>query len=102
MEQRTLQYPRNLPASTKAKAQGFVVDATPEVFLPATHRKCSFPGEQLISADRVLYKDNELVGTIIQSLSQWSSQQASQPVQQTAIELHHKLHVTVFVLYSSR
>ena len=48
-----------MEASSSHVKGGFflvVVDATSEVFLPATHRKCSFPGQQLISADRVLIR----------------------------------------------
>ena len=82
-----------------------VVDTPPEVlhFLP--HQKCSFPGQHVIGTDRVLYKDDEVVGPIMQSFSQWLSQQASQWVQQAAIELDHKLYVTVnclvFIFYLS-
>ena len=60
------------------------MDATPEVFLPATHRKCSFPRQQLISADRVVHKDDELVGPIIKSSSHQVTQSAIETVRQRA------------------
>ena len=54
------------------------------------HRKCSFPGQHLISADIVLYKDDEVVGPITQSVIESAGQ-----VQRVTIELRYKLHVTV-------
>ena len=59
------------------------------------------PGQHPIGADRILYKDDE----IVRPLSLSTSQRASQQFQWSAIELHHKLYVTVnhlvFILYLS-
>ena len=56
------------------------------------HRKCPFPGQHLISADRVPYKDDEIVGPVMQSVIKSSSESTSQ---RAAIEIHYKLRVTV-------
>ena len=61
-----------------------VVDATPEVFFSATSEVATpevfFPrtrGQHLISADRVLYKDDEIVGPVMQSVIESASEPTS-------------------------